>query len=86
MKYCKHELQTNRLHREEEPHNNQKTPERQTKQSSQLSLPNQDDYKTRMDIKLRTTKHRTITDSHNGSNNKQQVINNPLSDWKKIDI
>ena len=29
-----------------------------------------------MDIKLRTTKHRTITDSHNGSNNKQKVHNN----------
>ena len=29
-----------------------------------------------MDIKLRTTKHRTITDSHNGSNNKQKVNNN----------
>ena len=25
-----------------------------------------------MDIKKRTTKHRTITDSHNGSNNKQK--------------
>ena len=29
-----------------------------------------------MDIKKRTTKHRTITDSHNGSNNKQKVNNN----------
>ena len=29
-----------------------------------------------MDIKLRTTKHRTITDSHDGSNNKQKVNNN----------
>ena len=55
----------NPWHREEEPG-------RQNKQSTQLSLPHQDDYKTRMDIKYRKTKHRTITDSHNGSNNKQQ--------------
>ena len=38
-------------HREEEPHNNHDTPGRHTKQSNQLSLPHQDDYKTRMDIK-----------------------------------
>ena len=29
-----------------------------------------------MDTKQRTTKHRTIADSHNGSNNKQKVNNN----------
>ena len=40
------------------------------KQSNHLSLPHQDDCNTRMDIKKRTTKHRTITDSHYGSNNK----------------
>ena len=33
---------------EEEPHNNHETPGRQTKQSNQLSLPHQDDCKTRM--------------------------------------
>ena len=49
------------------------TPGRQIKQSNQLSLPHQDDCNTRMDIKQRTTKHRTITDSHNVSNNKQKV-------------
>ena len=49
-----HKLQTNPWHREEEPHNNHETPGRQTKQSNQLSLPNQDDCKTRMDIKERT--------------------------------
>ena len=38
-------------HREEEPHNNHETPERQIKQSSQLSLSHQDDCKTRMDTK-----------------------------------
>ena len=32
---------------------------RQIKQGNQLSLPHQDDCNTRMDIKLRTTKHRT---------------------------
>ena len=30
--------------------------ERQTKQSNQLSLPHQDDCKTKMDIEYRTTK------------------------------
>ena len=64
-KYHNRKPQTNPWHREEEPG-------RQNKQSTQLSLPHQDDYKTRMDIKYRTTKHRTITDSHNGSYNKQQ--------------
>ena len=56
----------------EEPHNNHETPGRQTKQSNQLSLTHQGECKTRMDIKFITTKLRTITDSHNGSNNKQQ--------------
>ena len=72
-KYHDHKLQTNLWHRGEEPLNNHQTPGRQTKQSNQLSLPHQGDCKTRMDIKKRTTKHRTITDSHNGSNNKQQL-------------
>ena len=68
--------QTNPWHREEEPHNNHETPGRQTKQTNQLSLPHQDDCKTRRDIKKRTTEHRTITESHNGSNNKQQGNHN----------
>ena len=75
-KYHKHKLQTNPWHREEEPQNNHDTPGRQTKQSNQLSLPHQDDCKTRRDIKKRTTKHRTFTESHNGSNSNQQVNNN----------
>ena len=61
---------------EEEPPNHHETPGRQTKQSNQLSLFHQDDCKTRRDIKKRTTKHRTITEYHNGSNNKHQVNNN----------
>ena len=48
------------------------TPGRQIKKSNQLSLLHQDDCNTRMDIKQRTTKHSTITNSHNGSNNKQK--------------
>ena len=68
--------QTTLWHREEEPLNHHETPGRQIKQSNQLSLPNQDDCNTRTDTKQRTTKHRTITDSHNGSNNKQKVNNN----------
>ena len=66
----------NPWHCKEEPHSNHETPGSQTKQSDQLSLSHQDDCKTRMGIKIRTTKHRTITDSHNGSNNKLQVNNN----------
>ena len=67
-KYYNHKLQTNPWHREEEPHSNHETPGRQTKQSNQLYLPHQDDCKTRNGRKNRTTKHRTITESHNGSN------------------
>ena len=46
-----HKLQTNRWHREEEPHSNYETPGRQTKQSNQLSLPYHDDCKAKMDTK-----------------------------------
>ena len=62
--------------REEEQLNHHKTPGRQIKQSNHLFLPHQEDYNTRMDTKQRATKHRTITDSHNGSLNKQNVNNN----------
>ena len=48
-KYHNHKLQTYPGHREEEPHNNQETPGRQTEQSNQPS--HQDDRNTRMDIK-----------------------------------
>ena len=60
----------------EEPLNHHETSGRQIKQSNQLSLPHQDDCNTRTDTKQSTTKHRTITDSHNRSNNKQKVNNN----------
>ena len=39
-------------------------------------FPSQDDCNTRTDTKQRTTKHITITDSENGSNNEQNVNNN----------
>ena len=78
-KYHNHKLQTTLWHRQEEPLNHHETPGRQIKLSNQLSLPHQDDCNTRMDIKQRTTIHRTITDSHNGSNNKQKVNNNRSS-------
>ena len=71
-KYHNHKLQTTPWHREEELINHHETPGRQIKQSNQLSLPHQDDCNTRMDIK----KLRPITESHNGSNNKQKVNNN----------
>ena len=67
-----------------ETHNNHETPGKQTKHSNQLSLPHQDDCKTRRDIKQRTTNHRTITESHNGSNNKQQVNNNRTNALERI--
>ena len=66
-KYHNHKMQTNPWHQEEEPHNNYETPGRQTKQSNQPSFPHQDDCKIRRDIKKRTTKHRTIKESHNRS-------------------
>ena len=51
-KYHDHKLQTNPWHLEEESHNKNEAPGRQTKQINQLSLPHQkDDCKTRMDIK-----------------------------------
>ena len=77
-KYNNHKPQTTPWHREEEPLNHHKTPGRQIKQSNQLSIPHQDDCNARMDIKLRITKPRTITNSHDGSNNsnKQKVNNN----------
>ena len=68
-KYHNHKLQTTPWHREEEPLNHHETPGRQIKQSNQLSL-----FPIKM-IAIRTTKHRTGTDSHNGSNNKQKVNN-----------
>ena len=56
-KYHNRKPQTNHRHREEEPHNNHETLGRKAMQSRQLSLPHQDDCKTRMDIKQRTTLH-----------------------------
>ena len=70
-KYYNHKPQKTPWHLEEEPLNHHETPGRQIKQNN-----HQDDCNTRMGIKYRTTKHRTITDSHNGSNNKQKVNNN----------
>ena len=39
----------------------------QEDKQAKLSLPHQDDCKTRKDIKQCTTKHGTNTESHNGS-------------------
>ena len=53
-KYFNHTLQTNPRHCEEELHNinSHKAPGKQLKQSNQLSLPRQDDCKTRKDTKV----------------------------------
>ena len=75
-KYHNHKPQSTPWHREEEPLNHHETPGRQIKESNQLSLPHQDDCNTRMEYKLTYNKTRTITDSHNGSYNKQKVNNN----------
>ena len=75
-KYHNYKPQTNPWHHKEGPHNHHETPGRQTKHSKQLSLLHQDDCKTRTDTKQRATKHRTITDSHKRSKNKQNVNNN----------
>ena len=50
-KYHNHTVQTNPWHRVEEPqrNNSHKTSGRQLKKSNQLSLPRQDDIKTRKD-------------------------------------
>ena len=50
-KYHNHKPHTNPWQHEEEPHNHHETPGRKTKQSNELSLFHQDDWKTRMDIK-----------------------------------
>ena len=73
-KYHNHKPQATPWHREVEPLNHHETPGRQAKQK--LPPPHQDDCNNRTDTKYRTTKQRTITDSHNGSNNKQKVNNN----------
>ena len=50
-KYHNHKPQTTPWHGKEVPTNHHETPGRQIKQSNQLSLPHQDDFNTRMDIK-----------------------------------
>ena len=85
-KYHNHKPQTTLWQRGEEPLNHQETPGIQIKQSIQLSLPHQDDCNTRTNTKQRTTKHRTIADSHNWSNNKQKVNNNRTTTMLHIKI
>ena len=46
-----HEPQTTPRHCEEQPLNRREAPGKQIKQSNQLSIPNQHDCNTRMDIK-----------------------------------
>ena len=75
-KYHNHKPQTTLWHCEEKRLNHQEASGSQIKQSNQLSLPHQDDCKTRTDTKQCTTKHRTITNSYKGSNYKQKVNNN----------
>ena len=82
-KYHNHKLQTTLWHHEEEQLNHHETQGRQIKQSNQLSLPHQYDCNSRNYTKQRTTKHRTITDTHNGSNNKQKVNNNRTTALKR---
>ena len=78
-KYHNHKPQTTLRHCQEKLLNHHGTPGRQIKQSNQLSLPHQDDCNARTDTKQRANKHRTITNSHNGSNNKLNVNNNRIT-------
>ena len=64
-----HKLQTNPWHREQEPYNNHETPGRQTKQNNQMIA-------KLVWTQSNAEKNRTITESHNGSNNQQRINNN----------
>ena len=77
-KYHNHKSQTTPWHHEKEPLNHQETPGRQIKYSvsNQLSLPHQDECNTRWTQSNIQQNIEQITDSHNGSNNKQKVNNN----------
>ena len=72
-KYHSHKLQTNPWHHEEEPHTNH--------QEDKLSKATSSLFPIKI-AKLEWTyynvqqKHRTFTDSHNGTKNKQPVNNN----------
>ena len=82
-KYHNNKLQTNPWHREEEPHNNHKTPGRQTKQSNQISLPHQDDSKTRMVLKYISVLHARLRNKCSNLNNDlfiNHIRDNPLCD------
>ena len=57
-KYHNHKPQITPKHREEEPLDHHETPGRQIKQSIQLSLPNQDDCNTRMDIQYKVQRRK----------------------------
>ena len=63
----------------EESHINHETPGRQTKQSNQLSLPHQDDCKTRRDIKKRTKNIEQLQNPTKGVtiNNKSTTTTEP---------
>ena len=65
-KYNNHTLQTNQRLHEEKPHTtySRKISGRQLKQSNQLSLPRQEDFKTRKDTKLCRTKRRLTWHHH----------------------
>ena len=84
-KYHNHKLQTKSWHREEEPHNNHETPRGQAKQSKATSplFPIEMIANLEMDIKYRTTTHRMITESHNGSNNQQRINNNRTTTFER---
>ena len=81
-KYHNHKQQTTSWHREEEPLNHHETPGTEDKPSNATSSL----FPIRMIAILEWTQsnvqqnieQRTITDSHNGSNNKQKVNNNKI--------
>ena len=68
-KYHNHKPQSNQWHREEAPHNHQE--DKPSKATSSLSLPRQDDCKTRMDIKIVSEYDQEIPQS--------QAADNPMA-------
>ena len=55
--------------------------DKQSKAKPTAFSSHRDDCKTRMDTNIRTTTHRTITESHNGSTNLQLINNNTITNF-----
>ena len=72
-----HKPQTTAWHRVEEQLNHHETPERQIKQSNQLSLPHQDDCNTRMDSNVQQIIEQLQTPTMGVTLNKESKATEP---------